>query len=352
MNLSPICLFLWMAGTLPESTSQELDLVAAGYAQRDALIQTVQAECEVRGVRWETGTVSADPTEIIRWVTDGSRFRFQRNHDLFGQKVPKQSRGPEDQVYQDGVSTELRHYMTPEGDLDSQATISAVSPAPSHFSDFRSRTLGFVLDEPPVTVAAALVDKANVLSCSLQENGEYLVEYKYSEDGVCRLFFDIEKGFMVTHLDKVYKDNPRFFGINQEVLESKEVLPGLWMPMVIQMHHIERSESGERVEAKGASRFIVKELSINQPIPEGAFDLKFPVGTEVSDEIRGKLYFQKADGPGPDMPLPVMQVPQTVEELAPKPSSSRTIFIIANLLGLAAFAGWYLLRRRNIHVER
>ena len=339
-----------VAASSPEAepADEAVTLVRSGYGQREESLATVQATYEFRGVDLRTGEAS-QPSEVVEWVSDRDRWRYRRNPELMGSDAPSGWRPAVDIVVDDGVSTSVMRFVDAGGGTQSQATISHALPGPSALGDFRSRCLQLVCDKPLITVGDALADEKNIISCRLQEDGRYLVEYDVDADCVSRIWLSPSKNFLVERIDTIYEKNPRFAGISEEVIETSEVRPGLWMPMIVDMKQMRRSPAGEIVEPQTASRFQITKLVVNEPLPSDAFKVDLPPGTEVSNQITGKLYFWGENGPaGEEIPLPELQTPATFgAEPTARTSNGLGWLVAANVAVLCGVAAYLLLLRRR-----
>jgi hypothetical protein len=80
---------------------------------------------------------------------------------------------------------------------------------------------------------------------------------------------------------------------DREVLQFKEAVPGLFVP--VEMVHTMHSRGAIEQETK----FVVQDWKVNQDIPESVFRLTIPPGASVLDNIRGQRYDQPAPGAAP-----------------------------------------------------
>lgn len=339
-------ILLWQVETSPANDAS-LEVVRAGYLQRLASIQSVKASYEFRGVNLETLQLS-EPSEFVDWMSQEDDWRYRRNLEDMGKPILDEFRGPVDTAVKDGVSTTVRpgfHGPTERA----QATIAHSSPGTISFSDFRSRCLDFVQDSPPLTVSDVLDDTSNVRSCERLDAGRYSLQYDVEPGCTAQIWFDSKKNFMVDRIDITYTENPRFAGISQEVVEVVEAQPGIWFPREVDLKQFRRDESsGKTIEPKFANRMIVTELAVNESLPEDAFEVTLPPGTEVSNEITGKLVFWGVDGPASEeMPLPNLQTPPEMSLTEKDGRSSRSVWVITvNLVLVAIVALIVLVRRR------
>ena len=85
-----------------------------------------------------------------------------------------------------------------------------------------------------------------------------------------KAWIDPGRGFAVVRLEVYTSRTAKFDAMNSfDVLEMKEVSEGLWVPVHVLYRH--------------GKEIVVKEISVNEKIPEKLFTIKFPRGTKVSD---------------------------------------------------------------------
>lgn len=94
-----------------------------------------------------------------------------------------------------------------------------------------------------------------------------------------KVWIDPGRGFGVRRLECYNYNEPGQvddFG-SYDVLTMTEVEDGLWFPKLVRYRH------GKEIK--------VKEIMVNEDVPEKTFHIAFPKGTVVTDEIAGSRYF-------------------------------------------------------------
>jgi hypothetical protein len=74
-----------------------------------------------------------------------------------------------------------------------------------------------------------------------------------------------------------------------EVVSTSEVKPGIYFPSVVQARKVSGPGAGE------VTKYLFKDVRVNDPIDARVFDLKLPPEVWVSDRVRGVLYKVDAD---------------------------------------------------------
>ena len=325
-----------------------IEMVSAGHAQRQSMIVSMETTFEVRGVRLDSGEKS-DEIEVVYWAAKDGNWRRRRNELDMELEPGLIYDGPLDSAAMDGVSTTLRKTIDTAGTWDPQATITHATAEPVGFADFQSRTMNIVQEKPLITVTDALNNRSRITNCERAEDGTYLLTYNVEPGHDVVVTFDPDRNFLITRSATTYRDNPNFAGFSQDLIEAKEVKPGIWVATIVDMKLYERDGKGDKVEPVAASRFSVREIKINEPLPEDIFSLELPEGTEVSNEVTGKLYFWgKGQRASEEMPLPELQSPPqfVVGPIDEQMRSTRWLLIFVNIMVIGIVVCYLLIRRR------
>jgi hypothetical protein len=109
---------------------------------------------------------------------------------------------------------------------------------------------------------------------------------------VCiRIFFSVDHGYTPVRYEYVNKGMP---DLTFEVSSLEKVAEGLWFPSsgLISGSGIVSSSGEERVNGFQ----IISKILVNQGLTDEHFDIEFPPGTEVRDEIKDLEYVVKPTG--------------------------------------------------------
>ncbi len=190
------------------------------------------------------------------------------------------------------------------------------------------------------------------------EEGRELVYLDFSDDqSRFELWFDPATNYLirkkVVHL--------RFHSAQwwrDVVVRFKETAPAIYFPE----HVVREQYYGDKLNLKTVIAFT--DIQVNQSLPTGTFQLRFPHGVVVQDSIQGKYYRADAEGReiGPafdengkvmvfnqERPLPAGYPSDGPFTSTPHEPGSWTAWILPASLTVLALAGalWWLRRRRS-----
>ena len=116
--------------------------------------------------------------------------------------------------------------------------------------------------------------------------GIYIVEALNEYGARYRLTIDSERGFNVIKFERIRVDNSKSFEINTTL---KQYADGIWY--VAGRELIRHPLKGIGPDKPYVQRRIhVTQAEFNIEIPEGTFELEFPIGTKVEDDISGDSF--------------------------------------------------------------
>lgn len=106
-------------------------------------------------------------------------------------------------------------------------------------------------------------------------------------DQTCHWEVDAQKGFSIVGRRR---DVPTSIGLMHTSLTNDvfEAAPGIWFSQ----KQVHRQVLDGNVVREFQTEVIPGTLTVNQPIPSSRFELRFPKGTKVSDQIRNVIYFE------------------------------------------------------------
>jgi hypothetical protein len=179
-----------------------------------------------------------------------------------------------------------------------------------------------------------------------------------------RLFLDPDRGFMPTRIDLTYGDDP--IPQSRYTNELAEVLPGLWAPIRSRVSVFVRDKNSKYYGQELG--YLLAEVDqsrsqFNGDIDPSVFDLTFPAGVMVHDEIRNTSYRAGAEKLDSYLDQLATQGRLSVDQLQAKhprlrsgtvisESSGRKILIGVNLTLFAAVMVITVLRARRRAVEK
>ena len=103
-----------------------------------------------------------------------------------------------------------------------------------------------------------------------------------------RVYFSLDHGYTPVRYEYLSGPKPEAVAATVEVTSLEEVAPGLWFPsggaMLIPDH---TDEEGNYYQASS-------KILVNQGLTDEHFDIEFPPGTKVTDEIKGTKYVVEA----------------------------------------------------------
>jgi hypothetical protein len=161
----------------------------------------------------------------------------------------------------------------------------------------------------------------------------------------------------------------RMFGSTGEVLVDhdktvtgfREYSSGVFFPERVETRVHDAKQPGLAVDTTGTIVATFSNVAINQPLPEGTFEVHFPPGMRVADLIRGKVNLTDANGV-PNLPVddPVSfqltrgraiqlapEAPETRVTQAEATPWTRWLLPAGSLLLLSVAAGVWLRRRAS-----
>jgi hypothetical protein len=108
-------------------------------------------------------------------------------------------------------------------------------------------------------------------------------------DSTAEFTFDVKAGTMIRGSRNVIP-GPKTIEVDIVVPEFVEVQPGIYFPKLV----TSTTKYGGEVAKLETMSFA--NLQVNVPPPAGTFDLIFPPGTKVTDELQGTEYTVNAEG--------------------------------------------------------
>jgi hypothetical protein len=112
-----------------------------------------------------------------------------------------------------------------------------------------------------------------------------------------RLFLDPERGLMPAKIDILFAtaDNKSYFKAMSYNNSLVEIDPGQWLPMSCKLSgFVEPNKGRHQYWGLEKGYFLVEvdreKSRFNIDLPDSLFELEFPVGTVVSDQIRNTMY--------------------------------------------------------------
>ena len=92
-----------------------------------------------------------------------------------------------------------------------------------------------------------------------------------------KVWIDPARGSAIVRLEVYSEVNGRLDAFQSyDVLEMKKVAPNLWAPVHVLFRH--------------GKEIVVKDITVNERLPEDLFTIKFPDGTKVQDDRRDRSY--------------------------------------------------------------
>ncbi len=107
-------------------------------------------------------------------------------------------------------------------------------------------------------------------------------------DWTIEVVFDSSVNYLIRRA--IYSADDGHYRRQQQVVQYKEVTPGLFFPE----HVVGTSENNSVQESSLMADF--SEIDVNTPLPPGVFQLRYPHGVYLTDAIRGYEYQVDAEG--------------------------------------------------------
>jgi hypothetical protein len=104
--------------------------------------------------------------------------------------------------------------------------------------------------------------------------------------------FDPQVNYLIRKFMRETRSGAKFKSHGEEqVVKFAEVAPGLYFPERIEGR--DNLGDGQHITTTTA---VISDTKINQPLPEGIFQLRFPPGTYMADSLRKSSYRVDQDG--------------------------------------------------------
>jgi len=134
---------------------------------------------------------------------------------------------------------------------------------------------------------------AQDLKIEKEDNGQIRMESQHFSR---KIWLDPEKNFLVTHKEVYYRpkegegqEDLKHYTLN--VLESKEVVPGLWLPIKWERnkHIVRPAPEALWGEISCATTFEVTDVKVNPDLPDETFKFSFPPGTTIHNHMTNTI---------------------------------------------------------------
>lgn len=174
----------------------------------------------------------------------------------------------------------------------------------------------------------------------------YQVFFQTADGNKGELWFDPQYNYLVRKTS-TYRGEDGVYRIEREVIAFREIRPGVFFPAAVEKRY---SEKG-KIHVTRSTRF--KDVCINESIDPKIFQLKFPAGTTVVDDIKGYQYLSDEAEQPANQPSP-LPVTRPVNYPTGHPDARKgfryTLVVIpvlvATLLGVGWF-GWSRYKKRQ-----
>lgn len=173
-----------------------------------------------------------------------------------------------------------------------------------------------------------------------------VLRLEFAPDSWAEYYFDPSANYLMRKLKSSYvmPGSPSIKDSLTEVTRYREATPGIFFP----------EEVVKRVALNGKPtatiRAVFRDVRVNQPLPAGIFDFRFPKDAMVDNEIQGKRYRIGADGtqvgesePMPNPPPPEGAVLRT--ETREEPLFWSLWILPASLALLGLTGAWWAFRK-------
>jgi hypothetical protein len=338
--------------TASSAINDDVGVVRAGHTQARQAIQSLHVKA-LATVNYHGKKPRPATRYKLEWWQDGETFRSKEEMDESGEGPGAQSREFTDRLWKGGRSKTLTRPF--EGGKPGQAVgslgersllVTATSPWNWGLFEFLPGAGMDMLD--------ALGDKAKHVESVEREtvNGRLLFRVKFQRKGQLAIsaWFDPSVNFLVRKLEVRNVESETLQ--TREVTEFRESQPGVFFPYRVV------SKGSLRGEPTQDSTVEVESLRVNEPIDPSVFQIAFPKGTAVTDEIQGTAYLS-ANDEEPDLTVQVRSLPpkstgrtQYATGQAPEEpfSWTRAALWFAVAVGAACLCLWVIryLRRRAL----
>lgn len=143
------------------------------------------------------------------------------------------------------------------------------------------------------------------LAASMEESHRFKKQRNFSEKGreYSIISADHKKGKYEAWLSKQHNyligkminwtiEDRNFPSMESEVLEFREIVPGIYFPTIISSKIFSPTDGKQR----DVRTVTVEEISINQPIPKSQLNFRFPAHLMVLDQIHNKVWMTDENG--------------------------------------------------------
>ncbi len=218
-----------------------------------------------------------------------------------------------------------------------------------------------------------LDDKQATASMIREKEKDYIVvKYQYATEiastiNKYELWYDVDKnGVIYKKIKDTISDEP-YASIHGEetVDEYVEPLPGLFLPKKISLHSRAYMKTSNEIRQKAHGVMTFENYQINPDLPDSLFQLTFPPGAQVFDEVNKKIWKVLDDGSLAPLKKDGQEVTMNQAELSyatndprsllgptrAEPGSGGLWFILGGLALLLLAVGYWLWQKRRERLE-
>jgi hypothetical protein len=300
---------------LPEATAVTIDELAGICEKMESAITDISLEYE-----WYADS-SLTLEQHLEYISGKGllvdvgipRFRFSAARSLSSREPNDPNRPPFDRVLFEGSRTVMNEHRNTwdslrkisfngkmgkslqvggwtreksEGVISSEKpNVSVVGPTPIEY--FSIHTVKRITDNGPLSVMLRRKGFSRVDNTIQEINGfNTICAELLTKDGkltYLRIYFSLDHGYTPVRYEFISSGKPNGAF---DVQSLQKVAEGLWFPS---SGLISRPDSEEINVYQ-----TIGEIAVNQGLTAEDFDIEFPVGTKVHDEIQGREYIVKA----------------------------------------------------------
>jgi hypothetical protein len=219
--------------------------------------------------------------KTTRWAFKGDKYRYDLTESSATiRNIPDWAH----QIYwYDGTTARTFTPNAKEGSVRAKDDMAHGYNDPRQFGFFytRHQTLADFLEK------AQNEGKLHLLRTEPGAAGPiHVLQYETGKDQFQQLSFDAARGFLLTKKEVLSKSTGSQPVARDMVIEAAHYAPGLWFPVRWRSTAINRA-GVEWMKIEGQLR----EFQPNVAVPDSEFQIRFPVGTRVSDFHTNRVYF-------------------------------------------------------------
>lgn len=302
-----------------------IDIVRVGHRHAVESIRTIRAEFSVttmdgdrKGERWET-----------RYLEDDLGRQRYSERRILPLPAPDDFTSPREAVTEcvnlRAERRQLVQWHQADGTVKFDGAISGWEP--SHgMSELWLHALVVYSQRPYRRVSEVLDGKLGRFTISRSPVDPQLVNVFFKTDAGTSYTFTIslKHNCLAQRIEEMNPPQLGTYRVITEVLEFMEIDRGVFFPKTVRKS-VEETKGGET----GYLQILMTDVAINEALPEDTFQLEFPKGCSLINELEGTVEVVGVTGPREFAPSQFMDPVPTDGTI-----SGRTLFLVINAIAL------------------